>query len=110
MTKKVKDKAVKKEQQTYSQVETNAPPQQAQLTLADLQGAVSIIDLASRRGAFQAQELATVGTVYNKLVGFLNQVSQQTTPQQVTEVAEPTPASGDSTEANKVEEVESTND
>lgn len=112
MSKKVKDKEkeVKKEQQTHNQVETNAPSQQAQLTLSDLQAAVSIIDLASRRGAFQAQELATVGSVYNKLTGFLNQVAQQTQQQTQPETATPVSEESQVTEVNQVAEVESTND
>lgn len=43
-----------------------------QLTLADLQLLAQIIDLASRRGAFQASEMAQVGTAYNKLSLFLS--------------------------------------
>jgi hypothetical protein len=33
-----------------------------------------IVDLASRRGAFQAAELAQVGDSYNKLTGFLSYI------------------------------------
>lgn len=43
-----------------------------QLTLADLQLLAQIIDLASRRGAFQASEMSQVGTAYNKLSLFLS--------------------------------------
>ena len=43
-----------------------------QLTIADLQLISRILDLASRRGAFQAGELSQVGDAYNKLIGFLN--------------------------------------
>jgi hypothetical protein len=42
-----------------------------QLTVADLQLLSRIVDLASRRGAFQAGELSQVGDAYNKLTGFL---------------------------------------
>lgn len=49
-------------------VQTEAP----QLNVADLQAMAQIIDLASRRGAFQANELAQVGGVYNKLSTFLD--------------------------------------
>jgi len=42
-----------------------------QLTIADLQLLSRIVDLASRRGAFQAGELSQVGDAYNKLAGFL---------------------------------------
>lgn len=47
-----------------------------QLTVNDLQGLANVVDLASRRGAFQANEMADVGTVYNKLVAFVKQVSE----------------------------------
>lgn len=49
--------------------------EQPQLTIADLQAVQQIIDLASRRGAFQAGELAQVGTAYNKLSVFLEYVA-----------------------------------
>ena len=42
-----------------------------QLTIADLQLLSRVVDLASRRGAFQAGELSQVGDVFNKLSGFL---------------------------------------
>lgn len=42
-----------------------------QLTISDLQVLGRIVDLASRRGAFQANELSQVGDAYNKLSGFL---------------------------------------
>ena len=48
-----------------------------QLTLADMQALNSIIDLASRRGAFHASELSQVGAAYNKLNGFLEAVAAQ---------------------------------
>lgn len=47
------------------------PVEPVQLTVADLQLLARIIDLASRRGAFQAGELSQVGDAFNKLSGFL---------------------------------------
>ena len=44
---------------------------QAELTIVDLQNIRSIIDVASKRGAFGAGEMAAVGGVYNKLEAFL---------------------------------------
>ena len=46
-----------------------------QLTLADLASIRSIIEAASQRGAFKANELTQVGAVYDKLSAFL-QASQ----------------------------------
>ena len=64
---------------TEPQVDTTAPEQEGQgieLTIQDLAGLKTVIDVATQRGAFKANEMLTVGTVYNKLEGFLNAVSQ----------------------------------
>ena len=42
------------------------------LSVGDLTNIAMIFDVASRRGAFKADEMATVGTVYNKLKAFLD--------------------------------------
>ena len=42
-----------------------------ELTVTDLQNIRAIIDIAATRGAFKAQEMAAVGTVFNKLDIFL---------------------------------------
>ena len=47
--------------------------QQVQLTLADISTVVNVIDAVSRRGGFEGQELAGVGTLRNKLVAYVNQ-------------------------------------
>ena len=44
------------------------------ITIADLQGLVNLIDVASSRGAFRGPELAAVGTLYTKLATFLQQI------------------------------------
>jgi len=46
------------------------------LTIADLQTIVNIIDTATQRGAFRANELKVVGSVYEKTTAFLESVSQ----------------------------------
>ena len=48
-----------------------------ELTLQDLGALRAVIDVASQRGAFKANEMAAVGTVYNKLAGFLDAVEKQ---------------------------------
>ena len=48
----------------------------AELTVQDLTVIRSIIDVASQRGAFKANEMAAVGTTYNKLDGFLKIVEK----------------------------------
>jgi hypothetical protein len=46
-----------------------------ELTVVDLQNLRSIIDVASRRGAFGAAEMSAVGSVYGRLEAFLNAVA-----------------------------------
>lgn len=51
--------------------EANTTLEPVNLTIVDLQLLARVVDLASRRGAFQANELSQVGEVFNKLSGFL---------------------------------------
>ena len=69
--------------------EVNAPQgaeeQQApQLSLQDISTFVQIIDICSKRGGFEGQEMEAVGGLRNKTVAFLNAASEaqgQETPQ-----------------------------
>lgn len=58
---------------------TSAAAQEAapELTVQDLQALKQIIDVATQRGAFRANELMTVGATYNKLEAFLAAVTSQ---------------------------------
>jgi hypothetical protein len=49
----------------------------AQLTLADLASIKNIIEAASTRGAFRANELTVVGTMYDKLCAFVDACQAQ---------------------------------
>jgi len=61
--------------------EAQAPaPAAAELTVQDLTAIRQIIDVASTRGAFKANEMAVVGTTYNKLESFLGAVQAQQEP------------------------------
>jgi hypothetical protein len=51
------------------------------LTVQDLASLRNIIDISAQRGAFQPKEMLAVGTVYNKLSTFLDEVAKQTTQQ-----------------------------
>jgi hypothetical protein len=54
-----------------------APAPAADLTLGDIQSFRSIIEIASTRGAFRAEELAGIGQLYGRLDTFLKaQVSE----------------------------------
>jgi len=60
-------------------VESPTQPQEQpgpDLTVQDLQALKSIIDVASQRGAFNPNEMITVGQTYNKLEQFLVAVTQ----------------------------------
>ena len=76
MAKKTAPKAAAVVQDVTPKVEaeTTTTMEPVQLTIADLQLLARIIDLASRRGAFQAGELSQVGDAFNKLSGFLTYV------------------------------------
>ena len=64
------------------QAETTASeqPQQPSLTLQDLVLVAQIIQTTSQRGAFKADELQNVGTLYNKLIAFLTSVGAISQP------------------------------
>ena len=47
------------------------------LSIGDLKNLQGILDVASKRGAFGAGEMAGVGFIYNKLTAFLQKVEQQ---------------------------------
>ena len=55
-----------------SSTEEGAP---INLSLQDLNGLLTVVDLASSRGAFRGAELTQVGAVYDKLFTFLKAVS-----------------------------------
>ena len=64
-------------EQVAEQVQQPAGPE---LTIVDLQNIRSIIDVAARRGAFGAGEMAAIGNVFNKLDTFLNVVAPPSAP------------------------------
>lgn len=68
--------------------DTPAPQAGADLSVQDLQGLKTIIDVASQRGAFKPNEMMSVGQVYGKLEAFLSAVQQQQA-QQAPAKAEP---------------------
>ena len=58
------------------------PQAGADLSVQDLQGLKTIIDVASSRGAFKPNEMMSVGQVYGKLEAFLSAVQQQQAQQE----------------------------
>jgi len=63
-----------KTEASSEKAETTLEP--VQLTLQDLQGLANVVDLACRRGAFQGADMQAVGSVFNKLTGFLAYVAK----------------------------------
>jgi hypothetical protein len=53
---------------------------QVTLTLDDLSAVLSIIDVATQRGAFRPKEFTAVGKVYEKISSFLEQVKDNSAP------------------------------
>ena len=49
---------------------------QPDLSIGDLRNLSTVIDVASTRGAFRANEMAMVGATFNKLDGFLKIVEK----------------------------------
>jgi len=74
MAKKKITPPVEQVAQPAAEAPTTTSVEPVQLTIADLQLLGRIVDLASRRGAFQAGELSQVGDAYNKLASFLTYV------------------------------------
>ena len=59
------------------QAQAPAQDQANDLTINDLAAMKNIIDISSQRGAFKPNEMVAVGTIYNKLSNFLEQVQKQ---------------------------------
>jgi hypothetical protein len=53
------------------QTTEQATAQQPQLQLADLLACIQIIQVASQRGAFKAEEFTQIGGVHDRIMGFL---------------------------------------
>lgn len=64
---------VKQEATATPEAAPQAAPaeESADLTINDLSGLKSVIDVATQRGAFKAGELEAVGKIYNRLDKFL---------------------------------------
>jgi hypothetical protein len=77
---------------TEAEAQTTTSLEPVQLTIADLQLLARIVDLASRRGAFQAAELSQVGDSFNKLAGFLAYVESVQKKDETTEAVAPATA------------------
>lgn len=66
-------------EETQPEAQQPAAPAGPELTIVDLQNIKAVLDVAARRGAFQAGELEAVGATYNKLAKFLEAVAPAAT-------------------------------
>ena len=57
-----------------------AEPDEQGLNLSDIRACVTIIDIVTKRGAFEGAEMADVGSVRNRLDNFLNAAAEAQAP------------------------------
>ena len=100
-----KKKNLKKPSKATAQPTAAAQPQQAPaaqqapqpdptaLSIGDLKNLSTILDVASTRGAFKANEMPGVGFLYNKLQAFLAKVAPEQKPEE-NKAAAPATAEG----------------
>ena len=67
-----------------------AQPDPTALSIGDLKNLSTILDVASTRGAFKANEMAGVGFLYNKLQAFLAKVAPEQKPEGTAGAGAPT--------------------
>ena len=62
-------------------MQTTPPPTDEQgLNLSDIRACVTIIDIVTKRGAFEGPEMADVGSVRNRLDNFLKAAAEAQAP------------------------------
>ena len=77
-----KETATAQPQAAQAQAQAQAPqPDPTALSIGDLKNLSTILDVASTRGAFKANEMAGVGFLYNKLQAFLAKVAPEQKPE-----------------------------
>ena len=96
MTEEVKKEAAPAQSGPVPTPGVEQAPAAPDLNVSDLTGVKSIIDIATQRGAFKANELEAVGKTFNKLETFLTTVSNQQVGEQAKAPA--TPAAAPKTE------------
>ena len=77
--------------QTTPPTEGEAPAEQG-LNLSDIRACVTIIDIVTKRGAFEGAEMADVGQVRNRLDNFLKAAAEAQAPAEGETPAETTAA------------------
>ena len=77
MTEQVEAQMAQEAQAQATNGAENTAPAAPDLTISDLQALRTIIDVCTQRGSFRANEMASVGQVYNRLNAFLDHVAPQ---------------------------------
>ena len=67
-------------QQSTPPVPPAAEPDEQGLNLSDIRACVTIIDIVTKRGAFEGPEMADVGSVRNRLDNFLKAAAEAQAP------------------------------
>jgi len=80
--------------QTQAQTQPAGTQSATDLNIGDLRNIALVMDVASTRGAFRANEMATVGLIYNKLQAFLAKVAPETKPEDAANKTETSTAPG----------------
>ena len=82
LKKSAKTSTAPKDTATAQPQAAQAPqPYPTALSIGDLKNLSTILDVASTRGAFKANEMAGVGFLYNKLQAFLAKVAPEQKPE-----------------------------
>lgn len=77
MSEEVKDQVAQPATAEAQAPDANQPPAGPDLNVSDLVALKSIIEIATQRGAFKANELEAVGKTFNKLNAFLDAVAKK---------------------------------
>jgi hypothetical protein len=86
--KNLKKSAKAPKETATAQPQAQAPQQDPNaLSIGDLKNLSTILDVASTRGAFKANEMAGVGFLYNKLQAFLAKVAPEPKPEEANAAA-----------------------
>ena len=82
-------------QPQVAQAQAQGQPDPTALSIGDLKNLSTILDVASTRGAFKANEMAGVGFLYNKLQAFLAKVAPEQTPEGTADAGATAPATAE---------------
>ena len=68
-----------------SEETNNVPAPTSGVTINDIAFLVQIVEIVAQRGAFKAEELSTVGAVYDKVKTFITSATQSAQPTEGTD-------------------------